>query len=99
MKLKNKTQKVWFKPNLKASSDVIFVQHHWRKYSQVQRGVGKPTRKLPFIQRFGAMIRQSTMQKKVRLRSKMSDIDSPKLQNSVFKRLSKPKVTIQGDVW
>ncbi|GFY71715.1 transposon Tf2-9 polyprotein [Trichonephila inaurata madagascariensis] len=25
--------------NLKASSNVIFVQHHWRKYSQVQRGV------------------------------------------------------------
>ncbi|GFS39614.1 uncharacterized protein TNIN_450781 [Trichonephila inaurata madagascariensis] len=45
-------QKVCFNPNLKASSNVIFVQHHWRKYSQVQRGgVEKPTRKLPFIQR------------------------------------------------
>ncbi|GFV18006.1 splicing factor 3B subunit 2 [Trichonephila clavipes] len=42
-------QKVWFKPNLKASSNVIFVHHHWRKYSQVQREVGKPTRKPPFI--------------------------------------------------
>ncbi|PRD33760.1 UNVERIFIED_CONTAM: Splicing factor 3B subunit 2, partial [Trichonephila clavipes] len=91
-------QKVWFKPNLKASSNVIFVQHHWRKYSHVQRGVGKPTRKLPFIQRFGAMIRRSTMRKKVRPKSKMSDIDSPKLQNSVFKRLAKPKMTIHGDL-
>ncbi|GFY63320.1 splicing factor 3B subunit 2 [Trichonephila inaurata madagascariensis] len=44
-------QKVCFSPNLKASSNVIFVQHHWRKYSQVQREVEKPTRKLPFIQR------------------------------------------------
>ncbi|GFY54013.1 uncharacterized protein TNIN_290661 [Trichonephila inaurata madagascariensis] len=26
-------QKVCFNPNLKASSNVIFVQHHWRKYS------------------------------------------------------------------
>ncbi|GFY40721.1 uncharacterized protein TNIN_491041 [Trichonephila inaurata madagascariensis] len=32
-------QKVCFSPNLKASSNVIFVQHHWRKYSQVQREV------------------------------------------------------------
>ncbi|GFY51024.1 uncharacterized protein TNIN_423271 [Trichonephila inaurata madagascariensis] len=44
-------QKVCFSPNLKASSNVIFVQHHWRKYSQVQREIEKPTRKLPFIQR------------------------------------------------
>ncbi|GFY38859.1 uncharacterized protein TNIN_398411 [Trichonephila inaurata madagascariensis] len=44
-------QEVCFKPNLKVSSNVIFVQHHWRKYSQVQRRVEKPTRKLPFIQR------------------------------------------------
>ncbi|GFY48242.1 uncharacterized protein TNIN_163481 [Trichonephila inaurata madagascariensis] len=45
-------RKVCLNPNLKASSNVIFVQHHWRKYSQVQRGVvEKPTRKLPFIQR------------------------------------------------
>ncbi|GFS35310.1 hypothetical protein TNIN_237421 [Trichonephila inaurata madagascariensis] len=29
----------------------------------------------------------------------MSDIDSPKLQNSVFKRLAKPEVTIHGDLW
>ncbi|GFW12376.1 splicing factor 3B subunit 2 [Trichonephila clavipes] len=31
-------QRVWFiyKPNLKASINVRFVQHHWRKYSQVQ---------------------------------------------------------------
>ncbi|GFX97574.1 tigger transposable element-derived protein 1 [Trichonephila clavipes] len=29
----------------------------------------------------------------------MSDIDSPKLQNSVFKRQAKPKVTIHGDLW
>ncbi|GFY76799.1 uncharacterized protein TNIN_89671 [Trichonephila inaurata madagascariensis] len=78
-------QKVCFNPNLKASSNVIFVQHHWRKYSQVLRGVEKPTRKLPFIQR-------PTVRKKVRLKSRMSDIDSPKLQNSVFKRLAKPKV-------
>ncbi|GFX89482.1 uncharacterized protein TNCV_483171 [Trichonephila clavipes] len=35
--------KVWFNPNLKALSNVTFVQHHWSKYSQVQRGVGKPT--------------------------------------------------------
>ncbi|GFW30779.1 hypothetical protein TNCV_4088991 [Trichonephila clavipes] len=28
----------------------------------------------------------------------MSDIDSQKLQNSVFKRLAKPKVTIHGDL-
>ncbi|GFS44192.1 hypothetical protein TNIN_8901 [Trichonephila inaurata madagascariensis] len=39
------------------------------------------------------------MRKKVRLKSRMSDIDSPKLQNSVFKRLAKPKVPIQGDLW
>ncbi|GFX97573.1 uncharacterized protein TNCV_2841331 [Trichonephila clavipes] len=45
-------QKECFNPNLKASSNVIFVQHHWRKYLQVQQGVEKPTRKLPFIQRF-----------------------------------------------
>ncbi|GFW73670.1 uncharacterized protein TNCV_1541251 [Trichonephila clavipes] len=44
------TQKVCFNLNLRVSSSVIFVRHHWRKYSQVQRGVGKPTRKLPFIQ-------------------------------------------------
>ncbi|PRD22209.1 UNVERIFIED_CONTAM: hypothetical protein NCL1_49693 [Trichonephila clavipes] len=44
------------------------------------------------------MIRRSTMQKKVRLKSKMSDIDSPKLENNVFKRLAKPKVTIHGDL-
>ncbi|GFY48835.1 splicing factor 3B subunit 2 [Trichonephila inaurata madagascariensis] len=84
-------QKVCFNPNLKASSNVIFV-HHWRKYSQVLRGVEKPTRKLPFIQR-------PTVRKKVRLKSRMSDIDSPKLQNSVFKRLAKPEVTIHGDLW
>ncbi|GFY61684.1 splicing factor 3B subunit 2 [Trichonephila inaurata madagascariensis] len=71
--------------------NVIFVQHHWRKYSQVLRGVEKPTRKLPFIQR-------STVRKKVRFKSRMSDIDSPKLQNSVFKWLAKPKVPIQGDL-
>ncbi|GFV65727.1 uncharacterized protein TNCV_4153631 [Trichonephila clavipes] len=47
-------QKVCFNPNLKASNNIIFVQHHWRK---VQRGVEKPTRKLPFIQRFGVMKR------------------------------------------
>ncbi|GFY62812.1 hypothetical protein TNIN_112802 [Trichonephila inaurata madagascariensis] len=29
----------------------------------------------------------------------MSGIDSPKLQNSVFKRLAKPKVPIHGDLW
>ncbi|GFV99529.1 splicing factor 3B subunit 2 [Trichonephila clavipes] len=61
-------QKVWFKPNLKASSNVIFVHHHWRKYSQIQRGVGKPTRKLPFIQRSVVMRKRSTMQKNVRLK-------------------------------
>ncbi|GFV32415.1 splicing factor 3B subunit 2 [Trichonephila clavipes] len=43
-------QKVCFNPNLRASSSVVFVQHHWRKYSQAQRGVEKPARKLPFIQ-------------------------------------------------
>ncbi|GFY47524.1 splicing factor 3B subunit 2 [Trichonephila inaurata madagascariensis] len=85
-------QKVCFSPNLKASSNVIFVQHHWRKYSQVQREVEKPTRKLPFIQR-------PTVRKKVRFKSRMSGIDSPKLQNSVFKRLAKPKVPIHGDLW
>ncbi|GFW25790.1 splicing factor 3B subunit 2 [Trichonephila clavipes] len=58
-------QKVWFKPNLKASSNVIFMQHHWRKYLQVQRGVGKPTRKLPFIQRSVAMRKRPTMRKKL----------------------------------
>ncbi|GFY66503.1 uncharacterized protein TNIN_480441 [Trichonephila inaurata madagascariensis] len=84
-------QKVCFNSNLKASSNVIFVQHHWRKSSQVQRGVEKPSRKLPFIQR-------PTMRKKVRLKSRMSDIDPPKLQNSVFKRLAKPKVPIHGDL-
>ncbi|GFS58832.1 splicing factor 3B subunit 2 [Trichonephila inaurata madagascariensis] len=84
-------QKVCFNPNLKASRNVIFVQHHWRKYSQVLRGVEKSTRKLPFIQR-------PTVRKKVRFKSRMSDIDSPKLQNSVFKRLAKPKVPIQGDL-
>ncbi|GFY72272.1 uncharacterized protein TNIN_390401 [Trichonephila inaurata madagascariensis] len=85
-------QKVRFNPNLKASSNVIFVQHHWRKYSQVQQGVEKPTRKLPFIQR-------PTMRKKVRLKSRMSDIESPELQNSVFKRLAKQKAPIPGDLW
>ncbi|GFS45440.1 splicing factor 3B subunit 2 [Trichonephila inaurata madagascariensis] len=84
-------QKVCFSPNLKTSSNVIFVQHHWRKYSQVQRGVEKPTRKLPFIQR-------PTVRKKVRFKFRMSDIDSPKFQNSVFKWLAKPKVPIQGDL-
>ncbi|GFY64397.1 uncharacterized protein TNIN_272951 [Trichonephila inaurata madagascariensis] len=92
-------QKVCFNPNLKASSNVIFVQHYWHNYSQVQRGVEKPTRKLPFIQRFGVMRRQPTMRKKVRLKSGMSDIESPKLQNSVFKQPAKPKVTIHGDLW
>ncbi|GFY57904.1 splicing factor 3B subunit 2 [Trichonephila inaurata madagascariensis] len=85
-------QKVCFNPNLKTSSNVIFVQHQWRKYSQVLRGVEKPTRKLPFIQR-------PTVRKKVRFKSRMSDIESPKLQNSVFKWLAKPKVPIQGDLW
>ncbi|GFX42089.1 splicing factor 3B subunit 2 [Trichonephila clavipes] len=80
------------------SSNVIFVQHHWRKYSQVQRGVEKPARKLPFIQRFDVWRKRPTMRKKVRLMSRTSDIDSPKVQNSVFKRLAKPKVTIQGDL-
>ncbi|GFY40004.1 splicing factor 3B subunit 2 [Trichonephila inaurata madagascariensis] len=84
-------QKVRFNSNLKASNNVIFEQRHWRKYSQVQRGVEKPTRKLPFIQ-------EPTMRKKVRLKSRMSDIDSPKLQNSIFKRLAKPKVIIHGDL-
>ncbi|GFY62187.1 splicing factor 3B subunit 2 [Trichonephila inaurata madagascariensis] len=64
-----------------------------------ERGVEKPTRKLPFIQRFGVMRRQPTMRKTVRLKSRMSYIDSPKLQNSVFKQLAKPKVTIHGDLW
>ncbi|GFW58727.1 uncharacterized protein TNCV_379101 [Trichonephila clavipes] len=68
-------QKVWFKPNLKTSSNVIFVQHHWRKYSQVQRGVEKPAWKLPFIQRFDVWRKRPTMRKKVRLKSRMSDID------------------------
>ncbi|GFS94531.1 uncharacterized protein TNCV_2015321 [Trichonephila clavipes] len=76
-------QKVWFKPNLKASSNVIFVHHHWRKYSQVQRGVGNPTRKLPFIQP-SVMRKRSTTRKKVRLKSRMSDIDSQKYQKSVL---------------
>ncbi|GFV35265.1 splicing factor 3B subunit 2 [Trichonephila clavipes] len=89
---------VCLNPNLKASSNVIFVQHHWRKYSQVQRGVEKPTPKLPFIKRFGVMRRRPTMRKKVRLKSRMNDIDSPKLQNSVFKHLAKPKATIYGDL-
>ncbi|PRD35489.1 UNVERIFIED_CONTAM: hypothetical protein NCL1_11480 [Trichonephila clavipes] len=65
---------VCFNLNLKASSNVIFVQHPWRKYSQVQRRVEKPTRKLPFIRRFGVMRRRPTMRKKVRLKSRMSDI-------------------------
>ncbi|GFX73852.1 DUF1758 domain-containing protein [Trichonephila clavipes] len=76
-------QKVWFKPNLKTSSYVIFVHHHWRKYSQVQRGVGKPTRKLPFIQRSVVMRKRSTMREKVRLKSRRSDIDSQKYRKSV----------------
>ncbi|GFY72136.1 splicing factor 3B subunit 2 [Trichonephila inaurata madagascariensis] len=84
-------RKVCFNPNLKASSNVIFVQHHWRKYSQVLRGVEKPTPKLPFIQR-------PTVRKKVRFKSRMSDIDSPKLQNSICKRLAKPKAPILGDL-
>ncbi|GFV20684.1 uncharacterized protein TNCV_777291 [Trichonephila clavipes] len=77
-------QKECFNPNLKVSSNVIFVQHYWRKYSQVQRGVEKPTRKLLFIQRFGVMRKRPKRRKKVRLKSRLSDIDSPKLQNSVF---------------
>ncbi|GFU11415.1 uncharacterized protein TNCV_4041171 [Trichonephila clavipes] len=63
-----------------------------------KREVEKPARTLPFIQRI-VMRKRPTMQKKVRLKSRMSDIDSPKLQNSVFKRLAKWKVTIQGDLW
>ncbi|PRD26513.1 UNVERIFIED_CONTAM: Splicing factor 3B subunit 2 [Trichonephila clavipes] len=39
------------------------------------------------------------MRKKVRLKSRMSDIDSTKIQKSVFKWLAKPKVTIHGDLW
>ncbi|GFU04434.1 transposable element Tcb1 transposase [Trichonephila clavipes] len=37
-------QKGWFiyKPNLKAPSNVIFVQHNWCKYTQVQRGSCDP---------------------------------------------------------
>ncbi|GFT82250.1 splicing factor 3B subunit 2 [Trichonephila clavipes] len=58
----------------------------------------KPARKLPFIQRFDVWRKRPTMRKKVRLMSRTSDIDSPKVQNSVFKRLAKPKVTIQGDL-
>ncbi|GFY46598.1 hypothetical protein TNIN_191221, partial [Trichonephila inaurata madagascariensis] len=61
------------------------------------RGVEKPTRKL--IQRFGVMRRRPTMRKTVILKSRMSYIDSPKLQNSVFKQLAKSKVTIHGDLW
>ncbi|GFX58820.1 splicing factor 3B subunit 2 [Trichonephila clavipes] len=49
---------------LNTSSNVLFVHHHWRKYSQVQRGVGKPTLKLPFIQRSVVMRKRSTMRKK-----------------------------------
>ncbi|GFV47749.1 uncharacterized protein TNCV_2653121 [Trichonephila clavipes] len=76
-------QKVCFNPNWRVSSNVIFVHHHWRKYSQVQREVGKPTRKLSFIQRFGAMRKRSTMRKKVRLKSRRSDINSQKYRKSV----------------
>ncbi|GFW90583.1 splicing factor 3B subunit 2 [Trichonephila clavipes] len=90
-------QKVCFNPNLRASSSVVFVQHHWCKYSQVQRGVKKPARKLPYNQRIVVMRKRPTMRKKVRLKSRMNDIDSPELQNSVFRRLAKPKVTIHGD--
>ncbi|GFX68032.1 uncharacterized protein TNCV_921331 [Trichonephila clavipes] len=57
-------QKEYFNLNLKASSNVICVQHHWRKYSQVQRGVENPPRKLSFIQRFGVMRRRPTVRKK-----------------------------------
>ncbi|GFW56200.1 splicing factor 3B subunit 2 [Trichonephila clavipes] len=51
---------------------------------QVQRGVGKPTRKLPFIQRNVVMRKRSTMRKKVRLKSRRSNIDSQKYRKSVL---------------
>ncbi|GFW85432.1 hypothetical protein TNCV_144771 [Trichonephila clavipes] len=38
------------------------------------------------------------MKKGVRLKSRMSDIDSQKHQNGVFKCPGKPKVTIYGDL-
>ncbi|GFV81392.1 splicing factor 3B subunit 2 [Trichonephila clavipes] len=44
------------------------------------------------------MRRRPTMRKKVRLKTRISDINSPKLQNSVLKQLAKPKVTIHGDL-
>ncbi|GFY71233.1 uncharacterized protein TNIN_450901 [Trichonephila inaurata madagascariensis] len=71
----------------KGSSNVIFVQCHLcfkHNYSQVKRGVEKPERKLPFIQRFSVMRRRPTMRKRVRLKSRMSDIDSQKYQKSIL---------------
>ncbi|GFX24408.1 uncharacterized protein TNCV_992241 [Trichonephila clavipes] len=55
-------EEVCFNQNLRASNSVIFVQHH----SQVQRGVEKPARILPFIQRI-VMRKRPTMRKKVSL--------------------------------
>ncbi|GFV01771.1 splicing factor 3B subunit 2 [Trichonephila clavipes] len=54
------------------------------KISRFQRGVGNPTRKLPFIQPSVVMRKRSTTRKKVRLKSRISDIDSQKYQKSVL---------------
>ncbi|GFX40444.1 integrase catalytic domain-containing protein [Trichonephila clavipes] len=49
---------------------------------EIQREVGKPTRKPPFI-RSVVMRKRPTMRKKVRLKSRRSDIDSQKYRKSV----------------
>ncbi|GFU71219.1 uncharacterized protein TNCV_2673831 [Trichonephila clavipes] len=83
----NRKQKVCENSIFKASSNVIFVQRHLcfkRNHSQAKRGAEKPARKLLFIQRIGAMRRRPIIRKKVRLNSRMSDIDSQKYQKSVL---------------
>ncbi|GFS67660.1 uncharacterized protein TNCV_4363491 [Trichonephila clavipes] len=83
------TESVVYKPNLKASSNVIFVQRHLcfkRNHSQVKRGAEQHALKLLFIQRIGFMRRRPITRKKVRLKSRVSDIDSQKYCHGVRKK-------------
>ncbi|GFY62588.1 hypothetical protein TNIN_128191 [Trichonephila inaurata madagascariensis] len=53
------------KVNLKASSNIIVVPHHWcfkRKYSQDKRGIGEPAWELSdFIKRVGIMKKRQSL--------------------------------------
>ncbi|GFX00845.1 uncharacterized protein TNCV_4578121 [Trichonephila clavipes] len=80
-------QKVWENSIFKASSNVIFGQRHLcfkRNHSEAKRGAEKPAWKLLFIQRISFMRRRPIVRKKVRLKSRISDIDSQKYQRVFY---------------